>query len=394
MAETDYEIGRVIQAFKDTHRYENTLTIYITGDNGASAEGGINGAANEFAAMNGINPTSRRCCKHYDDWGGPDTAPLFATPWAWAIDTPFKWTKQVASYFGGTQQGVVIVCAEAIKDAGGIRSQFTHVIDVAPTMLEAAGIRQPDEASTASRSAPSRGRASLYTFDTGALGAQPPPHAVLRDGRRSGHVSRRLDGKRRAGLPAVGSVLQKSQRRPALGRREMGAVRHVLRIGRRTTTCPRRIRRNFANCKRCSSARREKYNVFPLNADRPAMAFSQRPGLKGGQTRLRVRYADPQFALGSGSEFARTLRIPSRPTCGPPENAQGHHRHQGGHFGGYALGIKRGQAVFHLQHAGTSDDVMEIAVRPGGGQAHHHVHVPLRRRWTRKGRDRNADGRR
>jgi arylsulfatase A-like enzyme len=143
LAYTDYEIGRVIQAIADTGKLDNTLVIYISGDNGASPEGTIHGLYNEFAVANAVHPTVEMNMKFYDAWGSDQTYPHYAVGWAWAWDTPYKWTKQVASYFGGTRNGMAMAWPARIKDAGGIRQQFHHVIDIVPTILEAAGLPQP-----------------------------------------------------------------------------------------------------------------------------------------------------------------------------------------------------------------------------------------------------------
>lgn len=143
LAYTDYEIGRVIQAIADTGKLDNTLVIYISGDNGASPEGTLHGLYNEFAVANAVHPTVEMNMKFYDAWGSDQTYPHYAVGWAWAWDTPYKWTKQVASYFGGTRNGMAMAWPARIKDAGGIRQQFHHVIDIVPTILEAAGLPQP-----------------------------------------------------------------------------------------------------------------------------------------------------------------------------------------------------------------------------------------------------------
>ena len=145
LAYADHEIGRVIQAVEDLGERDNTLIIYIGGDNGASAEGMLNGTPNEFTTFNGVSVPVKDQFLWYPFWGSERTFPHFAAPWAWAMDTPFKWVKQVPSHFGGTAQGAVISWPGHINDVGGIRRQFHHVIDIVPTILEATGIPQPDE---------------------------------------------------------------------------------------------------------------------------------------------------------------------------------------------------------------------------------------------------------
>jgi arylsulfatase len=143
LAYTDHEIGRVVQAIQDAGKLDNTLIIYISGDNGASPEGTLNGLYSEFAVLNGIHPTVEDNMKFYDVWGTNDTYPHYAVPWAWAWDTPYQWTKEVASHFGGTRNGMVMSWPARITDKGGIRTQFHHVIDIVPTILEAAGVPEP-----------------------------------------------------------------------------------------------------------------------------------------------------------------------------------------------------------------------------------------------------------
>src|SRR5512136_1287036 len=141
---TDHEIGRVIQAVEDMGKLENTLVIYISGDNGSSAEGTLVGTPNEVAMFNGVEvPVADQLKYFYDVWGSDRTYNHMAVPWSWAFDTPFSWTKQIASHFGGTKQGMAISWPARIKDKGGVRWQFHHVIDVVPTILEATRIGQP-----------------------------------------------------------------------------------------------------------------------------------------------------------------------------------------------------------------------------------------------------------
>ena len=132
-AYADFEIGRVIDAVDAMGKLDNTLIIYISGDNGTSAEGTLVGTPNQMTAYNGILdiPIADQM-KFYDAWGSAGTYPHMSVAWSWAFDTPFKWTKQVASFFGGTRQGMVMSWPGHIKDPGGIRTQFHHIIDIVP----------------------------------------------------------------------------------------------------------------------------------------------------------------------------------------------------------------------------------------------------------------------
>jgi arylsulfatase len=164
LAYTDHEIGRVIQAVEDTGKLDNTLIIYISGDNGASPEGTVNGTYSEMAIANGVFPTVAQNMKFYDAWGTDQTYPHYAVAWAWAFDTPYQWTKEVASHFGGTRNGMAMSWPARIKAAGGICNQFHHVIDIVPTILEAAGIQIPVSVNGMTQK-PIEGVSMVYTWD-------------------------------------------------------------------------------------------------------------------------------------------------------------------------------------------------------------------------------------
>jgi arylsulfatase len=161
---TDHEVGRVIAAIDDVGKLDNTLVFYIVGDNGTSAEGGMNGLFNEMTYFNAVEEKVPDLLKVMDKWGGPETYPHMAAGWAVALDTPFMWTKQVASNFGGTRNAMVIHWPRGIKAKGEIRSQFHHVIDVAPTVLEAAGLPEP-KVVNGTIQAPIEGVSMVYTFE-------------------------------------------------------------------------------------------------------------------------------------------------------------------------------------------------------------------------------------
>ena len=160
---TDTEIGRLIQAIEATGQLDNTLIFYIVGDNGASAEGGMNGLFNEMTYFNGVNETVQDILKHYDELGGPMTYGHYAAGWAVAGDTPFTWTKQVASSYGGTRNGMVVHWPKGITAKGELRSQWHHVIDIAPTILEAAGLPEPKSVNGTPQT-PIEGVSLAYTF--------------------------------------------------------------------------------------------------------------------------------------------------------------------------------------------------------------------------------------
>jgi arylsulfatase A-like enzyme len=165
VAYTDHEIGRVIDEVENQGKLDNTLIIYINGDNGNSAEGTLVGTPNEVAMFNGVVvPVEDQLKYFYDAWGSDQTYPHMAVPWTWAFDTPFSWTKQIASHFGGTRQGMAISWPKVITDKGGIRWQFHHMIDIMPTILEATQIKPPEVVDGIKQS-PIEGVSMVYTFD-------------------------------------------------------------------------------------------------------------------------------------------------------------------------------------------------------------------------------------
>ena len=159
----DYEVGRVVDAIEELGELDNTLIIYILGDNGSSAEGSLVGTPNELMSLNGRQPSMEEAIGFMDKWGLPGTSPHYAVGWALAGDTPFQWTKQVASHFGGTRNSMIVSWPAVIKDKGKIRSQFHHVIDVMPTLMEVVGIREPKEVNGYVQR-PIEGTSFAYTF--------------------------------------------------------------------------------------------------------------------------------------------------------------------------------------------------------------------------------------
>jgi arylsulfatase len=163
---TDHHVGRVVDAIADLGVLDDTIVYYIIGDNGASAEGTMNGAFNEMANFNGMAAleTTEFMLSKVDDFGSPDSYNHYSVGWAWAMNTPFQWTKQVASHWGGTRNGAIVHWPYGIEEPGGLRSQFTHVIDIAPTILEAAGLPEPTMVNGVQQS-PMEGTSLLYAFN-------------------------------------------------------------------------------------------------------------------------------------------------------------------------------------------------------------------------------------
>ncbi len=167
MTHTDHQVGRILDTIEELGIMDNTFIYVITGDNGASAEGTIKGTFNEFIPLNGMGDvieTPEFLNANLEKWGGPEAYNHYSIGWAWAMDTPYQWTKQVASHWGGTRNGTIVHWPKGIQEKGGNRFQFSHVIDVAPTVLEAAGIPEPVQVHGVTQS-PMEGTSMLYAFN-------------------------------------------------------------------------------------------------------------------------------------------------------------------------------------------------------------------------------------
>jgi arylsulfatase A-like enzyme len=204
-AYVDYEIGRVIQAIEEMGKLDDTLIIYINGDNGTSAEGGPLGTPNEVAFFNGINmmPVEEQM-KWYDVWGTEETYNHMSAGWSWAFDTPFTWFKQNASKLGGVRQCMAVSWPGHLGETGGLREQFMHVIDVVPTILEVTGIPAPEYVDGIKQD-PIEGTSFAYTFNP-ANAEAPSRDAVLRDDGAVGALSRGLAAQHQGGSGALGCV--------------------------------------------------------------------------------------------------------------------------------------------------------------------------------------------
>ena len=329
---------------------DDTIVYYIIGDNGASAEGTLNGAFNEMANFNGMAAleTPEFMLSKMDELGSPTSYNHYAVGWAWAMDTPFQWTKQVASHWGGTRNGTIVHWPNGIEEKGGLRSQFTHVIDVAPTILEAAGLPEPTMVNGVQQS-PMEGTSMLYTFnDAGAAGAPRP--AVLRDVRQPRHLPQGLE----RGHQAPHAVGDGRRRHAGVRRRRVGALRRHAATTARPTTSPPSNPRCSPSCNGSGSSRPTKYNVLPIDdrtAERlePATRRTTDPHPRELAAVLRRAWDGCRRTAWSAS---RTSRSPSPPRSTSPTAApNGVIIAQGGRFGGWARLRQGRQGQVRLQRA-------------------------------------------
>ena len=344
LAYTDHEIGRVIQAVEDMGKLDDTLIIYISGDNGASAEGSPNGTPSEVLQFNGIELPVAEQMKFYDVWGTQYAYNHFAVPWAWAFDTPYKWTKQVPSFFGGTRQGMAISWPGHITDKGGIRWQFHHVIDIVPTLLEVTGIPAPVMVDGIAQK-PIEGVSLAYTFDKANADA-PSPHTTQYF-EMLGVQGLYNDGWMLSAVPVrpPWDLLGKAITDPASAYKfELYDVRHDwTQYTDVAAANPAKVREMTD----LMFAEFAKYQVLPLDASVATRMVTPRPSMSGG--RKVFTYSGMPITgqpRGTGPTVLNTSYTITAEIDVPQDGAEGMIVTDGGRFGGYGMYLLKGKPVF------------------------------------------------
>ena len=343
---TDTEIGRLVDTIADMGQLDNTLVLYIVGDNGASAEGGMNGMFNEMTYFNGVQETVSDVMKHYDELGGPNTYSHYAAGWAVAGDTPFTWTKQVASNYGGTRNGMVVHWPKGVKARNEVRSQWHHVIDIAPTVLEAAGLPEPKVVNGVPQT-PIEGVSMLYSFnDTLARDRHLTQYfeifgnrAIYQDGWLAGAIHRA------AWEPNVRATLDKDTW-------ELYDTRNDFSLANDLAT------KDPAKLKELQDLFMEeavKHNVLPIDDrifERINAALVGRPDLMAGRTSLTVY----EGMIGmSENVFINTKNRSHTITAMvniPKGSGKGVILAQAGRFGGWSLYLKNGIPAYTYNFLG------------------------------------------
>jgi len=344
LAYTDAEIGRVIDEVNRLGKLDNTLIIFINGDNGASAEGGLNGTPSEVAMFNSVQvPVEDQLKYFYDIWGTDQTYPHFAVPWAWAFDTPYKWMKQIPSFFGGTRNGMVISWPNRIKDKGGVRWQFHHVIDVVPTILEATGIPAPNVVDGIAQK-PIEGASMAYSFDKADA---PTPHktqyfemfgvqGLYNDGWMLSAVPKR---------PPWNIGFGKIDLDPANSYQfELYDVRHDWTQNNDVAA------QNPAKVKELTEqmfGEFAKYQVLPLDASVITRVVAPRPGLAAGRKTFDYS-GNPVTGIidNAAPNLLNTSYTITAEIDVPQGGGGGNIVSEGGRFGGWGLYLLKGKPVF------------------------------------------------
>ncbi len=343
-AYSDNEIGRVIQHFQDLGKLDNTLIIYINGDNGTSAEGGPNGTPNEVAFFNGVNQLPAEVqMKWYDVWGTDQTYNHMSAGWSWAFDTPFSWFKQNASQLGGVNQNMVVSWPARIKDKGALREQFVHVIDVVPTILEAAGIKAPLMVDGI-KQAPIDGTSFAYTFD--AKNAKAPQRHKTQYFEMMGQWALYDDGwflstkVNRAPWEAFG---------PANPNPLDNQVLELFNLNTdfsQTTDLAAKNPQKVKEIKAKFVAEAKKHQVFPMDASVAARIVAPRPNITAGRSEfvytrpmIGLPQGDSPFILNSSYTFTADIEVPQG-------GGEGMIVTSGGRFGGYGFYLLNGKPTF------------------------------------------------
>jgi arylsulfatase A-like enzyme len=338
-AYTDYEIGRVIQSVQDMGKLDNTLIIYIDGDNGTSPEGSLSGTFNQMTAYNGIMDAPMPLqLLHYDNWGSDKTYPHMAVPWAWAFDTPFKWTKQVASHFGGTRQGLAISWPGHIKDPGSIRTQFHHVIDIVPTILEAAGIPAPDVVNGIKQK-PIEGVSMAYTFDQ--ANANAPSTRDTQYFEMVGNRAIYHDGWIAATTPPSPPWLLGTGKMPDIVNGYQWELYNITEDYSEYNDLAAQNPDKLHELQALFLTEAAKYQVFPLDNSGFTRLLTPRPSAVAGRTDFTYSGENVGIPVGNApSILDRDYTITSDVTI-PEGGAEGMIVTLGGRFGGYGLYLSR-----------------------------------------------------
>ncbi len=345
LAYADYEIGRVIQAVQDAGKLDNTLIIYISGDNGASPEGTLNGVYSEYADLNGVHPSVEMNMKFYDVWGTNETYCHYAVGWAWTFDTPYQWTKEVASFFGGTRNGMAMAWPARIKEKGGIRNQFHHVIDIVPTILEAAGLPEPAMVNGIAQK-PIEGTSMVYTWDK----ANAPDRRTTQYFEMFGSRAIYQDGWIASAPPVITPwVLTMTGATKDVMNGFKWELYDLNKDWTQSKDLASRMPDKLRDMEQLFMMEAAKYNVFPLDDSRVPRFFGEKPNYAPGRTVFTYsgELSNVPFPGSAGAPdlLDRSYTITADIEI-PQGGAEGMLVTDGGRFGGYGFYLLKGQPVF------------------------------------------------
>ncbi len=344
LAYTDHEIGRVIDAVAANGDLDNTLIIYISGDNGSSAEGTLEGTPNEVAMFNGVNvPVDVQLKNFYDIWGSEYTYNHMAVGWTWAFDTPFKWTKQIAGYFGGTRQGMAIAWPKVITDKGGIRNQFAHVIDIAPTILEAAKLREPSVVDGIAQS-PMEGTSLVYTFDK--ANADEPSHHRTQYFEMFGEYALYHEGWMAVTKVTRPSWVTGGATNPDPAGSSQWELYDINTDWTQNTDLAAKNPEKLKQLQDLFWQQAGKYNVLPLDASVATRLVAPRPSITAGRTEFSFPPAMTGISNGVAPSILNASYTFTADVTVPEGGGEGVIITQGGRFAGYGFYLDKGKPTF------------------------------------------------
>ena len=319
---------------------DNTLIIYIAGDNGASPEGMLNGTPNEFTTFNGVEVPVKDQFLWYEFWGSERTFPHYAAGWSWAMDTPFKWTKQVASHYGGTAQGMCMSWPGHINDEGGIRRQFHHLIDIVPTILEATGIPQPETLNGITQR-PMDGVSMAYTWDK--ANASVPSHRTTQYFEMLGNRAIYHDGWVAATTPATIPWKLSSAPPPDVITGYNWELYNVDEDPTESNDLAAKMPEKLKQMQELFYSEAEKHDVLPLDNSTLSRWNMPKPNLTGDR-KIFTYSGGPTSIPNSGAPHIlnRSYSITAEVEI-PKGGAHGMIVTDGGRFGGYGLFLSKGE---------------------------------------------------
>jgi arylsulfatase len=357
----DHEIGRMLDAIQATGQLDNTLVFYIAGDNGTSGEGGENGMFNEYTYFNGVHEQVPELLKVIDKWGSPETYPHMAAGWSVGLNAPFGWMKQVASDFGGTRNGMVVHWPKGIKAKGELRTQFGHVIDVAPTVLQAARLPEP-KVVNGIRQVPIEGVSLAYTFDDAkAKGRHTTQYFEIAGNRaiyHDGWLARtihRAPWEPNPRHPFQGDAWELYDTRADFSLADDLAAKNPKKL--------KELQALFIK-------EAEKYHVLPLDDRMFERAIAEkvgRPDLMAGRTSLTLAEGMTGMLENVFINVKNKSKTVTAEIEVPPAGANGTIIAQGGRFGGWSLYVKDGVPAYDYNFLGLqrSSIVSARSLAPG-----------------------------
>ncbi|BAY60150.1 sulfatase [Calothrix brevissima NIES-22] len=347
LGHTDYEVGRLINAVDQLGELDNTLVIYVVGDNGASAEGGLTGSVNELQVFNGVPENLQQLLAAYDDLGSPKTFNHFPAAWAWAVNTPFQWTKQIASHFGGTRNPLVISWGANIKDKGSIRSQFHHVIDITPTILEVAGITAPKQVNGVKQQ-PIEGTSLAYTFNNPNASSHRETQYFEMLGNRAIYDEGWVAAARHGRLPWERTVKGSFDT-------DEWELYNIAEDFSEANNLAKKNPEKLEKLQKLFLKEAKKHNVLPLD-DRIAERFDVkiRPSLTRGRTTFTYYPGTVGIPEGSAPNLKnRSFTITANVEV-PENGAEGVILTQGGRFAGWSFFLEDGKPTYVYNYANTA----------------------------------------